>query len=63
MEAVKQRAVQAGYQKLLVETYDSPTFENARNFYYAWGFVQTDRMENYLIDGSAMIVFTIQLSV
>jgi GNAT superfamily N-acetyltransferase len=62
MNAVKERAVQAGYKQLLVETYDSPTFEKARNFYRAKGFVQTGRIENYLPDGSAMIVFTVRLS-
>ena len=62
MKALKKRAIQAGYTKLLVETYDSPTFEKARNFYRARGFFQTGRIENYLPDGSAMLVFEIQLS-
>ncbi|OHB76109.1 MAG: hypothetical protein A2Z25_15805 [Planctomycetes bacterium RBG_16_55_9] len=62
MNAVKELAVQAGYKKLLVETYDSPTFEKARHFYRARGFLQTGRVDNYLPDGSAMIVFTMHIS-
>jgi GNAT superfamily N-acetyltransferase len=61
MDAVKELAVQTGYTKLLVETYDSSTFEKARHFYHAKGFLQIGRVENYLPDGSAMIVFAMQL--
>lgn len=62
MDAVKQHAIQLGYKKLLIETYDSPTFEKARNFYLARGFHQAGRIDNYLPDDSAMIVFATQLS-
>ena len=57
ISAIEKRAVQAGYRKLFVETYESPTFETARSFYKAKGFCEMGRIENYLPDGSAMIVF------
>jgi ribosomal protein S18 acetylase RimI-like enzyme len=62
MDAVKEHAARAGYKKLLIETYDSPTFKKARSFYRARGFRQVGRVENYLPDGSAMIVFAMPLT-
>ena len=56
MERIREKASSAGYKKLLVETYDGPTFEKARRFYTAGGFQQSGRIDNYLPDGSAMIV-------
>jgi hypothetical protein len=38
---------EAGYTKLLVETYDSPTFEKARNFLLRPGFC-SDEMDRPL---------------
>ena len=61
MDLVKEHAIRACYKKLLIETYDSPTFEKARRFYRARGFRETGRIENYLPDGSAMIVFATQI--
>lgn len=61
MDAAKEHAARAGYKKLPVETYDGPTFEKARRFYRARGFSETGRIENYLTDGSAMIVFATQI--
>ncbi|MHC4497458.1 MAG: GNAT family N-acetyltransferase [Planctomycetota bacterium] len=47
MDAVKEHAARAGYKKLLIETYDSPTFKKARSFYRARGFRQVGRaLEN-----------------
>ncbi len=51
------RKSQAGYKNFLIETYDSPTFEKARSFYKAKGFSEIGRIEDYLPDGAAMIVF------
>jgi GNAT superfamily N-acetyltransferase len=61
MEAIKERAIKAGYKKFLIETYENPTFEKAHSFYKAQGFSRIGRVENYLPDGSAMIVFGTQL--
>ena len=57
LDEVEERARQAGYRKFLIETYDGPTFEKARSFYQSKGFSQVGRIENYLPDGSAMLVF------
>jgi GNAT superfamily N-acetyltransferase len=54
---IAERAQEQGYKKLLVETYDSPTFDKARSFYGANGFCEWGRIESYLPDGGAMIVF------
>lgn len=48
---------QAGYKKLLVETYSSPTFEKARSFYKAKDFSEIGWIEDYLTDGAAMVIF------
>jgi GNAT superfamily N-acetyltransferase len=57
LEAVEDLARQAGFRKFLVETYDSPTFAKARSFYESKGFSQAGRVENYLPDGSGMVIF------
>ena len=54
---VVERAQGQGYRKLLVETYDGPTFDKARSFYAANGFRECGRIEDYLPGGSCMIVF------
>jgi GNAT superfamily N-acetyltransferase len=54
---IVERAQGRGYRKLLVETYDGPTFDKARSFYAANGFREWGRVEGYLPDGSCMIVF------
>jgi GNAT superfamily N-acetyltransferase len=57
IDLITEKARQAGYKKLLVETYSSPTFEKARSFYKAKGFYEVGRIEDYLPGGAAMIVF------
>ena len=60
--AETERAAQAiGYRKLLIETYDSATFSRAIRFYAHAGFRKAGRIENYLPDGSAMVVFLKEL--
>jgi ribosomal protein S18 acetylase RimI-like enzyme len=56
------RAAKAhGYRKLFVETYDSPTFSRAIRFYVQAGFRIAGSIENYLPDGSSMVVFLKEL--
>jgi hypothetical protein len=50
-------ARQKGFGKLLVETYTHPDFDKARRFYERSGFEQAGRIDDYLSDGSAMIVY------
>jgi len=58
IDAIEKIAKQSGYKKFLIETYDNPTFERARALYRSKGFTRTGHIENYLPDGSAMLVFT-----
>ncbi|MFH1719552.1 MAG: GNAT family N-acetyltransferase [Planctomycetota bacterium] len=60
--AIKERAIRHGYKKLLVETYDGETFEKARSFYSSKGFSRIGRIENYLPDGSPMVVFGMEIA-
>ena len=62
IDAIEEIAKQSGYKKFLIETYDNPTFERARSFYKAKGFSQMGRVEDYLADGSAMLVFSKRIS-
>lgn len=57
LSAIEAIAVSRGYGKLLVETYDHPDFERARAFYGRMGFRKVGTIEDYLPDGSAMIVY------
>ena len=57
MVSIEKRAKQAGYEKFFIETYDNPTFRKAISFYKSAGFSELGRINNYLPDGSAMIVF------
>jgi GNAT superfamily N-acetyltransferase len=57
IDLITEKARRAGHKKLLVETYSSPTFEKARRFYKAKGFSEVGRIEDYLPDGAAMVVF------
>jgi ribosomal protein S18 acetylase RimI-like enzyme len=60
--AETERAAQAsGYRKLFIETYDSATFSRAIRFYGKAGFRKAGVIENYLPDGSAMLVFLKEL--
>jgi GNAT superfamily N-acetyltransferase len=57
LRAVENLAVEKGYRKLLVETYDHPDFDKARRFYTSNGFQEAGRVSNYLPDGEAMVVY------
>ncbi len=57
MDSITEKAQRAGYKKLLIETYSSPTFEKARSFYKTKDFSEVGRIEDYLPDGAAMVVF------
>jgi GNAT superfamily N-acetyltransferase len=61
MSETVQAAKALGYGKLFVETYDSPTFSRAVRFYGKAGFGMAGRIENYLPDGSSMVVFLKEL--
>ena len=50
-------ATDMGYSKFFVETYAAPVFDKARAFYKSKGFAEVGRVDNYLPDGSAMIVY------
>ncbi len=50
-------AKEMGFKKMFIETYISPAFEKARRFYEKKGFRPVGRIENYLPDGDAMIVY------
>jgi ribosomal protein S18 acetylase RimI-like enzyme len=54
---IERLAAGRGFSKLLVETYEHADFDKARRFYERNGFAQTGRIEDYLPDGSAMIVY------
>lgn len=62
MDTIQEQAIKAGYKKLFIETYEHPTFEKAHTFYRGKGFRQVGRVENYLSDGSAMLVFGMQIA-
>ena len=57
MALTERKAIQLGYQNLLIETYNQKDFEKARNFYSAVGFKQKGKISGYLPDGSEMIVY------
>lgn len=57
LAAVERIAVGEGYRKLLVETYEHGDFQKARRFYERNGFYEIGRVNGYLDDGSAMIVY------
>ncbi len=54
---IEQLAAGRGFRKLLIETYDHADFDKARRFYERNGFRQAGRVDDYLPDGSAMIVY------
>ncbi len=61
MTETERAARSLGYRKLFVETYATPTFARAIRFYTRAGFRQAGMIENYLPDGSAMLVFLKEL--
>jgi len=56
LESIEEKAKTAGYHKLFVETYKHPVFEKATRFYKKAGFRVMGSIEDYLPDGSEMIV-------
>jgi len=61
MTETERAARSFGYRKLFIETYATPTFARALRFYTKAGFRQAGMIENYLSDGSAMLVFLKEL--
>jgi ribosomal protein S18 acetylase RimI-like enzyme len=61
MTETERSARSLGYRKLFIETYATPTFARAIRFYTKAGFRQAGMIENYLPDGSAMLVFLKEL--
>ncbi len=57
LELVEKRAMQKGYTRLFVETYDHPDFSKALQFYAACGFERAGSISNYLTNLSDMIVY------
>ncbi len=57
MRHAEAAALERGFSKMLIETYDHPDFEHARSFYRARGFTEAGGIENYLPDGSSMVVY------
>lgn len=53
---IEQRAREQDYKKMFIETYDHPIFDKARSFYAARGYTPRGRIDEYLPDGSPMIV-------
>jgi GNAT superfamily N-acetyltransferase len=62
LESIQEQASQLGYRKMFIETYSSPTFARARDFYSRRGFRAAGRIADYLSDGSEMIVFSKRLA-
>ena len=57
LKSIEAIAREAGYRKLLVETYAHSDFDSARQFYASQGFAEAGRIAEYLDDGSDMIVY------
>jgi GNAT superfamily N-acetyltransferase len=53
---VEEKARQQGFRKFFVETYEHQDFEKAIRFYQKKGFTEHGRIDNYLPDGSQMLV-------
>ena len=60
---IEKLAVKMGFGKLLVETYEHADFQKARRFYERNGFEQAGRIDGYLSDGSAMIVYAKRIGI
>jgi ribosomal protein S18 acetylase RimI-like enzyme len=61
MAETERAAKVLGYRKLFIETYHTPTFSRAIRFYSKAGFRKAGMIENYLPDGSAMLIFLKEL--
>ena len=57
IDYIQHVALILGYSKLLVETYDSVEFAEARRFYDKQGFKQLGQIEKYIDDKVAMLVY------
>lgn len=57
MAFIEDEAREKGYKKLFVETYEGAGFEKAHRFYAGVGFEQVGRVDGYLSDGAAMVVY------
>lgn len=57
LEYIQGLAVKNGYSKLLVETYESEEFSLAQRFYEQQGFSPAGRIERYIDDSIAMLVY------
>lgn len=58
LAAIERIALEKGYDRFLVETYDHDDFASARAFYLAQGFAEAGRIDDYIGDGSDMVVFS-----
>ncbi|MGD8784228.1 MAG: GNAT family N-acetyltransferase [Thioalkalispiraceae bacterium] len=56
-----EKASRDGYRKLFIETYENNTFKSAVEFYRSQGFRQVGKVDGYLPDGSAMLVFMLDI--
>jgi GNAT superfamily N-acetyltransferase len=54
---IKRLAMKYGYKKLLVETYASQEFTVARRFYEQQGFTLDGKIDRYIDDEVAMLVY------
>lgn len=61
LAAIESIAVRKDFRKLLVETYSHADFDKARRFYERNSFRQTGQVNDYLPDGSSMIVYAKRL--
>jgi GNAT superfamily N-acetyltransferase len=57
LSEIERLAEHLGFGKLMVETYEHADFDKARRFYERNRFEQVGRIDEYLADGSAMIVY------
>lgn len=57
LDAVTRKASQLNFMKLYIETYSTPDFARAREFYRARGFRQVGGIRSYLPSVGDMVVF------
>ena len=62
LDAITHKAKQLKYMKFFIETYSTPEFARAREFYRAKGFAQVGRVQSYLSNGGDMVVFSKDLT-
>jgi ribosomal protein S18 acetylase RimI-like enzyme len=56
LNSMFKKAKELAYRKFFVETYMHPDFEKAIKFYKKYGFTEAGKINNYLPDGSEMLV-------